>query len=221
MIKLRNVSKSYLRGSARVNVLQSVSLQIKQGDFVAIMGPSGSGKSSLLNILGCLDTADSGDYIFRNESILAASEDELAAIRNRSLGFVFQSFNLIPRIDAKRNVELPMIYAGVNREVRSKRALAALKIVGLEDRSSHIPAHLSGGQQQRVAIARAIVNDPTILIADEPTGALDSKSSHEIMKIFQQLHLSGKTIIMVTHDDDIAAYAHRRINVKDGKVSSL
>jgi len=220
MIQLRNVSKSYQRGSSRVVVLHHVSLNIESGEFVAIMGPSGSGKSTLLNILGCLDTVDSGDYLFNGESIITANEDELAAIRNRSLGFVFQSFNLIPRIDAKRNVELPMVYAGVNQEIRNNRALAALKIVGLEDRVHHIPAHLSGGQQQRVAIARAIVNDPEIIIADEPTGALDSKSSHEIMRIFQQLQISGKTIIMVTHESDIAKYAQRIINVNDGKITS-
>ena len=220
MIQLRNVSKSYQRGSSRIAVLHNVSLHIKPGEFVAIMGPSGSGKSTLLNILGCLDTADDGDYLFKGEPLVTASEDDLAAIRNRSLGFVFQSFNLIPRIDAKRNVELPMVYAGVNQEIRNNRALAALKIVGLEDRAHHIPAHLSGGQQQRVAIARAIVNDPDIIIADEPTGALDSNSSHEIMRIFQQLQASGKTIIMVTHEDEIAQYAQRIIKVNDGKISS-
>ncbi len=218
MIQLCNVFKSYQRGNSRVNVLHDVSLGIESGEFVAIMGPSGSGKSTLLNILGCLDTADSGDYLFNGESVMMANEDELATIRNRSLGFVFQSFNLIPRIDAKRNVELPMVYAGVNQEVRNNRALAALKIVGLEDRAHHIPAHLSGGQQQRVAIARAIVNDPDIIIADEPTGALDSKSSHEIMKIFQQLQAAGKTIVMVTHENEIAKYAQRIINVDDGKI---
>ncbi len=220
MIQLCNVSKSYQRGNSRVTVLHDVSLQIQSGEFVAIMGPSGSGKSTLLNILGCLDTADSGDYFFKGESTVTASEDELAAIRNRSLGFVFQSFNLIPRINAKRNVELPMVYAGVNQEIRSNRALAALKIVGLEDRALHIPAHLSGGQQQRVAIARAIVNNPDVIIADEPTGSLDSKSSNEIMKIFQQLQISGKTIVMVTHENDIANYAQRVIKVIDGKISS-
>ena len=220
MIQLRNVSKSYQRESSRVNVLHDISLHIKSGEFVAIMGPSGSGKSTLLNILGCLDTPDDGEYLFKGEPLVTASEDDLAAIRNRSIGFVFQSFNLIPRIDAKRNVELPMVYAGVNQDIRNNRALAALKIVGLEDRAHHIPAHLSGGQQQRVAIARAIVNDPDIIIADEPTGALDSKSSREIMRIFQQLQLSGKTIIMVTHEDEVAQYAQRIIKVNDGKISS-
>jgi putative ABC transport system ATP-binding protein len=218
MIRLTQVCKTYRRGDVPVPVLQDVSLQVMQGEFVAIMGPSGSGKSTLLNILGCLDTADSGEYQLKDQAIRAASEDELAAIRNRNLGFVFQSFNLIPRIDALRNVELPMVYAGVDPATRSKRALAALKIVGLADRALHIPAHLSGGQQQRVAIARSIVNDPDIIIADEPTGALDSRSSHEIMRLFQQLQRSGKTIVMVTHEDEIAAFAQRVIRVRDGQV---
>jgi len=197
-------------------VLRDVSLHIKKGEFVAIMGPSGSGKSTLLNIIGCLDTADDGKYLLNDIPVDAANEDELANIRNRFLGFVFQSFNLIPRIDAERNVELPMVYAGVKPEIRKKRSLAALKIVGLEDRSHHIPAHLSGGQQQRVAIARSIVNDPEVIIADEPTGALDSRSSHEIMGIFQQLQKSGKTIIMVTHEEEISRYAQRVIHLRDG-----
>ena len=197
-------------------MLRDVSLHIKKGEFVAIMGPSGSGKSTLLNIIGCLDTADDGKYLLNDIPVDAANEDELANIRNRFLGFVFQSFNLIPRIDAERNVELPMVYAGVKPEIRKKRSLAALKIVGLEDRSHHIPAHLSGGQQQRVAIARSIVNDPEVIIADEPTGALDSRSSHEIMGIFQQLQKSGKTIIMVTHEEEISRYAQRVIHLRDG-----
>lgn len=197
-------------------MLRDVSLHIKKGEFVAIMGPSGSGKSTLLNIIGCLDTADDGKYLLNDIPVDAANEDELANIRNRFLGFVFQSFNLIPRIDAERNVELPMVYAGVKPEIRKKRSLAALKIVGLEDRSHHIPAHLSGGQQQRVAIARSIVNDPEVIIADEPTGALDSRSSHEIMEIFQQLQKSGKTIIMVTHEEEISRYAQRVIHLRDG-----
>lgn len=185
------------------------------------MGPSGSGKSTLLNILGCLDTVDSGEYLLKNKPVISASENDLAAIRNQCIGFVFQSFNLIPRINAERNVELPMVYAGVKQEIRKKRAMAALKIVGLEDRARHVPAHLSGGQQQRVAIARALVNDPDMIIADEPTGALDSQSSFQIMRIFQQLQMSGKTIIMVTHEREIAQYAQRVIYVRDGKLSKL
>jgi putative ABC transport system ATP-binding protein len=216
MIRLYNINKYYQRGDVQVSVLRDVSLHIKKGEFVAIMGPSGSGKSTLLNIIGCLDTADDGKYLLNDIPVDAANEDELANIRNRFLGFVFQSFNLIPRIDAERNVELPMVYAGVKPEIRKKRSLAALKIVGLEDRSHHIPAHLSGGQQQRVAIARSIVNDPEVIIADEPTGALDSRSSHEIMEIFQQLQKSGKTIIMVTHEEEISRYAQRIIHLRDG-----
>jgi len=219
MIQLHNIHKSYQRGNLSVPVLRNVSVNIKKGEFVAIMGPSGSGKSTLLNILGCLDTADRGSYTLDNKIIQGASEDELAAIRNHWLGFVFQSFNLIPRIDARHNVELPMVYAGVLPAVRQKRALAALKIVGLANRAKHVPAHLSGGQQQRVAIARAIVNDPEIIIADEPTGALDSQASHEIMRLFQQLQTSGKTIVMVTHEDEVAAFAQRIIRVRDGEIS--
>lgn len=219
MISLRNVCKSYQRGDIHVPVLKNISLEIKKGEFVAIMGPSGSGKSTLLNILGCLDTADSGEYLLDGDPIIAATEDELASLRNRFLGFVFQSFNLIPRIDAERNVELPMVYAGVHQDIRKKRALAALNIVGLMDRAHHTPTHLSGGQQQRVAIARALVNDPEIIIADEPTGALDTKTSYEIMRIFQQLQASGKTILMVTHEEDIARYAQRIIRLRDGALN--
>lgn len=218
MIQLHSVSKTYYRGDLPLPVLNNISLQIKRGEFVAIMGPSGSGKSTLLNILGCLDTADQGVYRLDGTVVQAANEDELAHIRNRWIGFVFQSFNLIPRIDALHNVELPMVYAGVPPVIRRNRALAALKIVGLADRAQHIPAHLSGGQQQRVAIARSIVNDPAIIIADEPTGALDSKTSHDIMRIFQQLQASGKTIVMVTHEDEIGAYAQRIVRVRDGSI---
>lgn len=218
MIQLHSVSKTYYRGDLPVPVLNNISLHIKKGEFVAIMGPSGSGKSTLLNILGCLDTADAGVYKLGGKIVQAANEDELARIRNRWIGFVFQSFNLIPRSDALHNVELPMIYAGVPPSIRKKRAQAALKIVGLADRADHIPAHLSGGQQQRVAIARSIVNDPEIIIADEPTGALDSKTSHDIMHLFQQLQATGKTIVMVTHEDEIGAYAERIIRVRDGLI---
>ena len=221
MIQLHAVSKSYQRGDLPVPVLKKISLHIKKGEFVAIMGPSGSGKSTLLNILGCLDAADSGMYKLAGKTIQTANEDELAKIRNRKIGFVFQSFNLIPRIDAEHNVELPMVYAGVPPAIRKKRALAALNILGLADRVSHVPGHLSGGQQQRVAIARAIVNDPEIIIADEPTGALDSQTSHEIMRIFLQLQASGKTIVMVTHEEEIGAYAQRIIRVRDGEIFNV
>jgi putative ABC transport system ATP-binding protein len=220
MIQLKNVSKSYRRGDSSVTILRDISLKIQPNEFIAIMGPSGSGKSTLLNILGCLDKADSGYYMLKGEPVKTASEDDLAAIRNRSLGFIFQSFNLIPRINAKRNVELPMVYAGVKQNIRNSRSLAALKIVGLEDRANYIPSQLSGGQQQRVAIARALVNDPEIIIADEPTGSLDSTSSKEIMKIFQQLHACGKTIIMVTHEIDIARYSQRIINLSEGRINN-
>ena len=218
MIRLSGACKSYQLGEVQVDILKGLSLQVARGEFVAIMGPSGSGKSTLLNILGCLDTLDSGDYVLNGTPIKEASDDDLAAIRNRQIGFVFQSFNLIPRIDALRNVELPMIYAGVDPAIREKRAMAALKIVGLQDRAHHVPAQLSGGQQQRVAIARSLVNDPSLIIADEPTGALDSQASQEIMRLFQQLQVSGKTLLMVTHEDEIAACAQRVIYVRDGVI---
>jgi putative ABC transport system ATP-binding protein len=218
MIRLSGACKTYQLGELLVDVLKRVSLHVASGEFVAIMGPSGSGKSTLLNILGCLDTLDSGNYLLNSIPIKDATEDELAAIRNRQIGFVFQSFNLIPRIDALRNVELPMIYAGVDPGIREKRAMAALNIVGLQDRAHHMPAQLSGGQQQRVAIARSLVNDPKLIIADEPTGALDSQSSREIMRLFQQLQRSGKTLLMVTHEDEIAAYAQRVVYVRDGMI---
>ncbi|WP_455204742.1 ABC transporter ATP-binding protein [Kaarinaea lacus] len=218
MIELQEVSKTYYLGEIAVPALRHVSLHIERGDFIAIMGPSGSGKSTLMNIIGCLDTADSGRYLLSGSPVGYASESELATIRNRHIGFVFQSFNLIPRINAARNVELPMIYSGVIPEIRHRRALAALEIVGLRDRAHHTAAQLSGGQQQRVAIARSIVNNPDIIIADEPTGALDSNTSLEIMQLFRQLNSSGKTIIMVTHEEDIAAHARRIIYVKDGQI---
>ena len=218
MIELQEVSKTYYLGEIAVPALRHVSLHIERGDFIAIMGPSGSGKSTLMNVIGCLDTADSGRYLLSGSPVGYATESELATIRNRHLGFVFQSFNLIPRINAARNVELPMIYSGVIPEIRHRRALAALEIVGLRDRAHHTAAQLSGGQQQRVAIARSIVNNPDIIIADEPTGALDSNTSLEIMQLFRQLNISGKTIIMVTHEEDIAAHARRIIYVKDGQI---
>jgi len=206
-------------GQIAVPVLKGVTLRINRGEFVAIMGPSGSGKSTLLNIIGCLDTVDDGRYTLAGTHINLASNAQLATIRNSQIGFVFQAFNLIPRIDALRNVELPMIYAGVREDIRKHRALAALQIVGLRDRAQHSSAQLSGGQQQRVAIARSIVNNPDIIIADEPTGALDSDTGGEIMRIFQQLSASGKTIVMVTHEEDIAAYAQKIIYVRDGHIN--
>jgi putative ABC transport system ATP-binding protein len=218
MIDLQEVSKTYHLGQVPVPVLNQVSLRIHKGEFVAIMGPSGSGKSTLLNIIGCLDVADSGRYFLAGNPVDEATEAELATIRNRHIGFVFQSFNLVPRINAQRNVELPMIYSGVHQEVRKNRALAALEIVGLRDRSHHSAANLSGGQQQRVAIARSIVNNPDIIIADEPTGALDSNTGSEIMQIFKQLNISGKTIVMVTHEREIAMHAQRIILVRDGRI---
>jgi len=219
MIDLQAVSKTYYMGQIAVPVLKGVTLRIDRGEFVAIMGPSGSGKSTLLNIIGCLDTVDDGRYILAGTHINLASNAQLAAIRNSQIGFVFQAFNLIPRIDALRNVELPMVYAGVREDIRKHRALAALQIVGLRDRAQHSSAQLSGGQQQRVAIARSIVNNPDIIIADEPTGALDSDTGGEIMRIFQQLSASGKTIVMVTHEEDIAAYAQKIIYVRDGHIN--
>jgi len=218
MILLQDVSKTYYLGEVAVPVLKHISLQINQGEFVAIMGPSGSGKSTLMNIIGCLDVIDSGRFILNGTAIQYMSESQLAAIRNRYIGFVFQSFNLIPRVSALRNVELPMIYAGIDPEVRRHRSLTALQIVGLRDRAEHSGATMSGGQQQRVAIARALVNNPQVIIADEPTGALDSHTGQEIMKLFQQLNANGKTIVMVTHEKEIAAFAQRILFVRDGQV---
>jgi len=218
MILLQDVSKTYYLGEVAVPVLKHISLQINQGEFVAIMGPSGSGKSTLMNIIGCLDVADSGRYMLGGTAIQHMPEAQLATIRNRYIGFVFQSFNLIPRVSALRNVELPMIYAGIDPEIRRQRALTALQIVGLRDRAEHTGANMSGGQQQRVAIARALVNNPQVIIADEPTGALDTHTGQEIMKLFQQLNANGKTIVMVTHEKEIAAYAQRILFVRDGQV---
>lgn len=221
MIELTGVNKSYRRDHTRVAVLNNISLRIGKGEFVAIMGPSGSGKSTLLNIIGCLDSPDTGKYLFGGMFISMANERQLAALRNRQIGFVFQSFNLIPRIDAQRNVELPMIYAGVPAHIRRQRAIASLNVVGLHNRAHHAPMQMSGGQQQRVAIARAIVNDPQLLIADEPTGALDTQTSAEIMQLFTRLNESGKTIVMVTHEMDVARYAKRIIQVRDGKLYNV
>lgn len=218
MIRLENVCKSYSMGELKLTVLKNMSLEIKAGEFVAIMGPSGSGKSTLLNIIGLLDTMESGSYYLNGNPIDGATEDELAAIRNKEIGFIFQMFNLISRINAGRNVALPLLYAGVPRRERRLLAAEALESVGLGDWLSHLPVQLSGGQQQRVAIARALINRPDILIADEPTGSLDSTAGMEIMSIFSRLHAEGKTIVMVTHEEDIAAYAQKIIRLRDGRI---
>lgn len=218
MICLHDVHKSYLLGEISIPVLKGVSLSIQQGEFVAIMGPSGSGKSTLLNIIGCLDILDAGTYTLAETTVTGASDDALAEIRNHRLGFVFQLFNLIPRINALRNVEIPLLYAGIAPQQRKQRALRMLAAVGMADRAGHSPAQLSGGQQQRVAIARALVNEPAVLIADEPTGSLDSHAGQEIMALFTRLNQAGITIVMVTHEEDIAASAQRVVRLRDGVI---
>jgi putative ABC transport system ATP-binding protein len=218
IIDLTNIKKTYHMGDTVVHALDDVSISIAQGEFTAITGPSGSGKSTLMNILGCLDRPTSGFYFLDGEEVAELSDSRLALMRNKKIGFVFQNFNLLPRISALQNVALPLIYAGVERKTRLERAAHNLALVGLETRKDHRPNELSGGQRQRVAIARALINDPPILIADEPTGNLDTKSSNEIMDIFCRLNERGRTVIMVTHEPDIAAYARRVLYVRDGKV---
>lgn len=217
-VKLANISKVYKMGDNEVIALNGVDLDIAEGEFVAIMGPSGSGKSTLMNILGCLDTPTTGSYLLDNEEVANLSEDVLAKIRNKKIGFVFQNFNLLSRISALENVALPLVYAGVSKTERINRAQELLKMVGLADRQHHMPNELSGGHRQRVAIARALVNNPKIIMADEPTGNLDTKSSVEIMAMFKELYKQGKTIILVTHEPDIAENAKRIITVRDGKI---
>jgi len=218
MIRLQNVVKSYSIGKEQVDVLRGIDLHIKEGEFTAIMGPSGSGKSTLMNIVGCLDRPSSGDYYLNDHLVSQYDEKELAQVRNRSIGFVFQQFQLLPRLNALKNVELPMIYAGVKKKEREERASEALHKVGLSDRMGHLPNELSGGQKQRVAIARAIVNNPDLILADEPTGALDSKTSVQIMELFTMLNQEGTTIILVTHESEVAEYARRTVFVRDGMV---
>lgn len=218
MITLKKLMKIYQMGDSRVHALDGVSLFIGQGEFVAITGPSGSGKSTLMNILGCLDRPTSGSYQLDGAEVATLNDDQLALTRNKKIGFVFQNFNLLPRISALHNIALPLVYAGVAEKERLGRSLTVLTKVGLTERRDHRPNELSGGQRQRIAIARALVNDPAILIADEPTGNLDTKSSLEIMDIFCELHKQGRTIIMVTHEPDIAAYAERIVHVRDGRI---
>jgi len=218
VIVLSHVYKSYPMGELNLEVLNNISLTINQGEFVAIMGASGSGKTTLMNILGCLDRSDQGQYQLVEFDVSKANSDKLARLRNKHIGFIFQSFHLLPRIDIIRNVELPLIYSAIPARQRRIKAIAALTNVGLQDRLGHLPTQLSGGQQQRVAIARALVTSPEVLLADEPTGSLDSQNGKEIMELFKQLNELGKTIVMVTHEQDIANYASRRIFMQDGKI---
>ncbi len=220
IISTSEIAKIYHMGLQTVKALQSISITISKGEYVAFMGPSGSGKSTLMNIIGCLDSPTSGTYILNNHNVSNLSENQLADIRNKEIGFVFQTFNLLPRSSALENVALPLIYAGYNKRQREEIAMTRLESVNLADRADHKPNELSGGQRQRVAIARALVNDPSIILADEPTGNLDSKTSYDIMDLFHELHENGNTIIMVTHEDDIAHYAHRIVRLRDGLVES-
>ena len=218
IIETRDLWKTYVMGSEEIHALRGVSINIERGEYVAIMGPSGSGKSTLMNLIGCLDTPSQGSYLLNGKQVSEMNDNELARIRNEEIGFVFQTFNLLPRASALHNVELPLIYAGVPAKDRQERAKDALKKVELEERMMHKPNELSGGQRQRVAIARALVNNPSILLADEPTGNLDSKTGVEIMALFDKLHSGGNTIVLVTHEADIAAHAHRVIHIRDGQV---
>lgn len=218
IIETKEISKVYRMGNQTVNALQSISISIDRGEYVAFMGPSGSGKSTLMNIVGCLDTPTTGTYMLNNKLVSEMTENELAETRNKEIGFVFQTFNLLPRASALENIALPLIYAGYSKSERNEMALNTLESVSLADRAHHKPNELSGGQRQRVAIARALVNNPSIILADEPTGNLDTKTSYDIMNLFQELHDKGNTIIMVTHEDDIAHYAHRIIRLRDGLI---
>ena len=218
IIVVRSLEREYVMGSETVRALRGVDLTIRRNEFVAIMGPSGSGKSTLMNMIGCLDTPSTGEYWLNGYRVSDLGDDQLARIRNKEIGFVFQTFNLLPRATALQNVELPMVYAGVGSKERKAAATQALTRVGLAERMTHRPNELSGGQRQRVAIARALVNNPSIILADEPTGNLDSKTSEEILRLFDQLHKEGQTIVLVTHELDIAAHAHRQVHLRDGKV---
>ncbi|MBZ0327841.1 MAG: ABC transporter ATP-binding protein [Altibacter sp.] len=220
VIKIRDITRDFPLGQEVVKVLKGIDLDIERGEYVALMGPSGSGKSTLMNLLGCLDTATSGTYELNEQDVSDMSDDELAEIRNKEIGFVFQTFNLLPRTTALENVALPMIYAGYSKSDRIKRATEVLQDVGLADRMDHKPNQLSGGQRQRVAVGRALVNKPSIILADEPTGNLDSKTSLEIMNLFDEIHRNGNTVIVVTHEEEVAQHAHRVIRLRDGMVES-
>lgn len=220
IIRLEDIRRIYRVGNQEVRALDGVSLSVFRNEYVAIMGPSGSGKSTLMNILGCLDSPDSGRYILNGTDVSEMDDGELADVRNREIGFVFQSFNLLPRYNALENVALPMVYAGVPAGERREKAAEALRSVGLDDRMDHRPNELSGGQRQRVALARALINSPSIILADEPTGNLDTHTSVEIMRLFDQIYRNGNTVIVVTHEEDIAAYAHRVIRLRDGRIES-
>ena len=220
IIHLEDIHKSYFMGKQAINVLKGITLEIQKNDYVALMGPSGSGKSTLMNILGCLDSPTRGTYILNNHDVSKMEDDALAEVRNKEIGFVFQQFNLLPRMSALENVALPLVYAGIPKKQRTEQAMEVVKKVGLEDRSHHKPNELSGGQCQRVAIARALVNNPSIILADEPTGNLDSKTSIEIMEIFNKIHDGGNTVMLVTHEVDIANYARRVIRLRDGLIES-
>ncbi len=218
VIKLEEITRYFSIGSETIKALQGVNLEIFKNEYVALMGPSGSGKSTLMNLLGCLDTPTSGRYLLNNKDVSKMEDDELAEIRNKEIGFVFQTFNLLPRLNALENVALPLIYAGYTKQQREERAKEVLEQVGLKDRMTHKPNELSGGQRQRVAVARALVNKPSIILADEPTGNLDSKTSYEIMALFEEIHKNGNTIIIVTHEEDIALHTNRIVRMRDGKV---
>ena len=220
IIHLENIQKSYFLGKQPLPVLKGISLDIDKNEYVALMGPSGSGKSTLMNILGCLDSPTGGSYILNGKDVSRMPDDDLAAVRNKEIGFIFQTFNLIPRSNALDNVALPLVYSGYSKVDREIKAIKSLTDVGLQDRMKHKPNELSGGQRQRVAVARALVNNPSIILADEPTGNLDSKTSEEIMKLFEEIHQKGNTIILVTHEEDIARHAHRIVRLKDGLIES-
>jgi len=220
IISLTDIRKNYVMGKVIIPALRNITLSVSKNEYVAFMGPSGSGKSTLMNIIGCLDSPTGGKYVLNGQEVGRMSDNELAVVRNKEIGFVFQTFNLMPRMTALENVVLPLIYAGKNKSVREQRAKEVLESVGLQDRMDHKPNELSGGQKQRVAVARALVNNPSIILADEPTGNLDSKTSYEIMGLFDQIHKAGNTVILVTHEEDISHFAHRIVRVLDGEVAS-